>query len=55
MMRLKWQSKLTCDNTSPVGGMGRRPAKPGHSRVAASFPHCGHFDSKAGMRYVMDV
>jgi len=39
----------------PSDGIGRHAAKLGHPRVAASFPHCGHFDSKAGMRYVMDV
>jgi len=26
MTRLKWRSKLTCDDAAPVGGAGRRPA-----------------------------
>jgi hypothetical protein len=28
MTRLKWRSKLTCDDAAPVGSAGRRPAIP---------------------------
>ncbi|HTV96424.1 MAG TPA: tyrosine-type recombinase/integrase [Steroidobacteraceae bacterium] len=32
MTLLKWRSKLTCDDATPVGGAGRRPAKTRHRR-----------------------
>jgi hypothetical protein len=33
MTRLKWRSKLTCDDAAPVGNAGRRPANSGRWRI----------------------
>src|ERR1700722_18307754 len=47
MTRVKWRSKLTCDDAAPVGGAGRRPAKPGHSTCRVVF-------QKGDVRLVFD-